>query len=50
MAAFRGSEQPVEGHNDEVNDVSIESSADGMLCVDDVTEGADDSQVDWVGA
>ena len=42
-------EQPEEGHNDEVNNVSIESSADGMLSVDDVRERAEDPHVDRVG-
>ena len=37
-AAFGGSEQSEEGHNDEVIDMSIESSADGMVGVNDVRE------------
>ena len=47
-AVFRGSKQPVEGHDDEVNDMSVES--DGGLGVNDVTWGADDGHVDQVGA
>ena len=47
---FRGSKQPAEGHNDEVDDVSVESSADGVLGVDDVTERAENGHVDRVGA
>ena len=37
-AAFGGSEWPEESHNDEVNDVSVESSADSMVGVNDVRE------------
>ena len=36
MAVFGGDEQPEEGHDDEVNDVSVESSADSMVGVNDV--------------
>ena len=43
-------EQPEEGHDDEVNDVSVKSSMDGVLGVDDVIEGAEDGHIDRVGA
>ena len=38
VAMFRGSKQPVEGHNDEVNDMCVELSVGGVLGVDDVME------------
>ena len=44
------SKQPVEGHNDEVNNMSIESSVDGLLGVNDVAERAEDGHVDRAGA
>ena len=40
----------MEGHDDEVNDVSVKSSMDGVLGVDDVIEGAEDGHIDRVGA
>ena len=49
-ATFGWLKQPVEGHNDEVNDMSVELSADGVLGVNDVTERADDGHVDRAGA
>ena len=38
VAVFRGSKQPAEGHDDEVNDMSVELSVDGVLGVNDVRE------------
>ena len=50
VAMFRGSKQPVEGHDNEVNDMSVESSIDGVLGVNDVTERAEDGHIDRAGA
>ena len=50
VATFGRSKQPVEDHDDEVNDVSIESSLDGALNADDIGERADDGHIDQAGA
>ena len=49
-AAFGRLKQPEESHDDEVNDVSVKSSIDGVLGVDDVIEGAEDGHIDRAGA
>ena len=46
--AFGGSEQPEEGDNDEVNDVTVEGSQFSIVEVKGGVETADDGDGDWV--
>ena len=50
LSVFCGAQEPVEGDNDEVDDVLVERSKFGVFCVEQVVEFSDDRDVCWVGS
>ena len=46
LSVFGGAEEPVEGDNDEVEEVSVKAATDGVIGVEDVESCADDGEVD----
>ena len=50
VAVLSWAEEPVERDDDEVDNVGIEAAVRMVVGVDGVGKGAQDSDVDWVGA
>ena len=50
VQVFRGRKEPVEGDDDEVDDVGVGDAEFGMLSLEDVDDGADNGDVSRVGA
>jgi hypothetical protein len=48
VQVFGRTEQPVEGNDDEVDNVGVESAVLGVLSVEGVHEAADDGDVRWM--
>ena len=46
---FSGAEEPVEGDDDKVDDVRVESAEDSVRGVEGFQEGTDESKVGWTG-
>ena len=50
IQVFRWPKEPVEGDDDEVDDVGVGNAEFGMFSLEDVNDGADNGDVGRVGA
>ena len=49
FSEFHRAKEPMEGNDDDVNDVSVEEAFDRVVPIKDFRQLTDDGGVDWVG-